>query len=286
MRCRVRTLAPTVVLLASGLAGAAEFAILGAKLVVKDPSGSEDRRSVVATAKEQASDISALADPTAGGAVLTITLDGGTATTQSFVLDAGGWSASGTSGYRYAGPIGADGDCVKKVVLQRRASGTALLKLTLRGNVGTQALALLPPNPGAQASLALEVGSDRYCTVFGGAAGGTVRTDTSAVWKITAPESEGACPITTTTSSSSTTSTTTTAVCGDGVVQVPEQCEPVSAGACPPIPEVACGAPGGPVPCQCCVVPAAAVVFVISPPVCCDGSPCNFPNPFICECPP
>jgi hypothetical protein len=276
----VRSSALACVLLATLVSGAAaaDFSILGGRLAVKDPSGSEDRRSVVATAKEQASDVPALANPMAGGAMLTIVLDGGTGSSQTFVLDAGGWSATGTSGYRYAGPTGADGDPVKKVVLQRRASGTALLKLALRGSVGTQALTLVPPNLGVDAAIALDVAGDRYCAAFGGTAGGTVRRDTSQVWKVVSPGAEAGCP--------TTTSTTMVApVCGDGVVQLPEECEPTAPLACVQIPEVACGAADGPVACRCCIVPGGALEFLLDQPVCCDGSPCNLPTPFICECP-
>ena len=38
----------------------------------------------------------------------------------TFVLDVVGWSASG-SGYRYTGPMGADGDAVKRVAAKARA---------------------------------------------------------------------------------------------------------------------------------------------------------------------
>jgi hypothetical protein len=65
-------------------------------------------------------------DPRIGGATLTVIANGGTAPSETFVLDAAGWSASG-SGYRYCGPTGADGDSMKRVVVERTAGGTAAI---------------------------------------------------------------------------------------------------------------------------------------------------------------
>lgn len=263
-----------------GLPGiAADRVILGGKLAVKDPGGVEERRSVVGVGKERATDVPVLSDPTAGGAVLSVAIDGATSTVQSYVLDATGWRASGGTGYRYVGPTATDGDPVRKVMLQRRANGTALLKMTLRGGTGTQSLDLVPPNPGVQGAFVLSVaGGDRYCVTLGGGAGGSIGTDTSRAWKVRDAVAEVGCP--------TTTSTTLPAVCGDGVVEQPEECEPVVPGACPQLPDVACGAAGGPAACRCCVVPGGAIEFVVGQPICCDGSPCDLSTPFVCQCPP
>jgi hypothetical protein len=212
---------------------------------------------------------------------------------QSYELDAGGWAAAGSSGYRYVGPTGVDGDPVRKVVLQRRANGTALLKVSLRGSLGTQQLDVVPPNPGATGLFVLDVaGGDRYCSALGGAAGGTVRRDEAKVWRIVGASAEVACPATTSTSTTSTSSTSTTVpgVCGNGVVEFPEECEPSAPGGCPPIPEVLCGEVSGPAECRCCVVPGSAIFFMgEEPPPCCDGSECMPVGPpsgvNICECP-
>jgi hypothetical protein len=263
----------------AGSAPGADRVILGDSLVVRNPDGVEQRRTLVGVGKERATDVPGVSDPTVGGAVLTIALDGGTPSTQSYVLDAGGWAAAGSSGYRYVGPTGADGDPVRKVAL--------------RGSLGTQPLDVVPPNPGATGIFVLGVaGGDRYCTALGGTAGGTVRRDEAKVWRIAGASAEVACPTTTSTSTTSTSSSTTTVpgVCGNGVVEFPEECEPSAPGGCPPIPEVLCGEVSGPAECRCCVVPGSAIAFIgEEPPPCCDGSECMPVGPpsgvNICECP-
>jgi hypothetical protein len=66
-------------------------------------------------------------DPPIGGATLTVIANGGAASSETLVRDAAGWSAG--SGYRYAGPTGADGDSVKRVVVERTSGGTAAITI-------------------------------------------------------------------------------------------------------------------------------------------------------------
>jgi hypothetical protein len=180
--CLLALLAGVASVAGGGSAAGADRVILGDSLVVRNPDGVEQRRTLVGVGKERATDVPGVSDPTVGGAVLMIALDGGTPSMQSYELDAGGWAAAGSSGYRYVGPTGVDGDPVRKVVLQRRANGTALLKVSLRGSLGTQQLDVVPPNPGATGLFVLDVaGGDRYCSALGGAAGGTVRRDEAKV---------------------------------------------------------------------------------------------------------
>jgi hypothetical protein len=83
---------------------------------------------------------------------------------------------------------------VRKVLLKRTPNGTALVKAILKGNVGTQDLSVVPPNPGDEGGIILAInGGGTYCASFGGAAGGgetadscgrsnQTRTETPAWW--------------------------------------------------------------------------------------------------------
>ena len=86
------------------------------------------------------------------------------------------------------------------------------------------------------------------------------------------------CVATTTTSTSTTsTSTTTTTlgpICGDDQInQSSEECDGTARGDCVVAPELACGAPGGTAPCQCCIPPGATHPIGAGGPQCCDGQP-------------
>src|SRR5439155_16346643 len=115
---------------------------------------------------------------------LRVIANGTTNSDQTYILDAGGWTAFGTAQFKYAGPTGADGDPVKRVLL-RTVGGTALLKVLIKGSVGTQNLNVVPPNPGADGGLILDInGGGRYCVAFGGAAGGTSTVNTAQTWTV------------------------------------------------------------------------------------------------------
>jgi hypothetical protein len=174
---------------------AAPRVLLGKRLLVKDPNGSESSRGTLGLAKETASDIGPLAgDPVANGASLRVVVNGMVPSDQTYALDAGGWSAIGT-GFKYSGPTGGDGDPVKKVLLKLTPGGTALMKVLLKGSIGTQLLNLLPPNPGVSGEVILSIngGGATYCTAFGGAAGGNITTNSVKLFKITNPSAQD-CP--------------------------------------------------------------------------------------------
>jgi hypothetical protein len=176
--------------------------ILGKRLTASDPAGAESSRRLTVLAKETATDIgpTIAGDPTASGATLRLVANGMTASDQTYVLDAGGWSAIGALGFRYSGPTGGDGDPVKKIVLKRTPGGTALVRLLLRGDVGSQNLDVVPPNPGSDGAFVLEIPAGaRYCAGFGGAAGGTVARDTATQWKVVNATAEPGCPVASTT---------------------------------------------------------------------------------------
>jgi hypothetical protein len=170
--------------------------ILGRKLLVRDPSGSENGRGVVAIGRETATDIGAaiLGNPAVSGATLRVVTNGMVASDQTYVLDAAGWSPLGSTGFSYRGPTGVDADPVKRVLLKRTPGGTALLKAILKGNLGTQSLDVVPPNLGSDGGLVLGItGGGTYCVAFGAAAGGVERRNDGELWKVVNAAAEG-CP--------------------------------------------------------------------------------------------
>jgi len=169
--------------------------ILGKNILVKNPTGDEERRTVIVFAKENPTDIGPfLGDPVADGATLRLITKGTTDSDQTYLLNAAGWTALGSTGWKYSGPTGGDGDPVKKVLLKQTPGGTALLKVILKGSVGTQNLAVLPPNTADEGGLILDLhGGVTLCAAYGGAAGGTEVKDENRMWKLKNPTADG-CP--------------------------------------------------------------------------------------------
>ena len=64
---------------------------------------------------------------TGGDATIQVIANGTTNSDQTYILDAGGWRALGSVGFKYLGPTGVDGDPVKLVLLKRTLGGTAML---------------------------------------------------------------------------------------------------------------------------------------------------------------
>jgi hypothetical protein len=170
--------------------------VRGKKILVKDPTGAEEQRTVIALGKETGTDIGPgiVGNPVFDGATLRVIAKGTLDSDQTYVLDAAGWSPVGTTGFKYSGPTAGDGDPVKKLLLKRTPNGTALVKAILKGNVGTQSLDVEPPNAGDEGGLILGInGGATYCVAFGGAAGGSEAKDTDQLWKITNATAD-ACP--------------------------------------------------------------------------------------------
>src|SRR5262245_21258647 len=78
------------------IARASDQTILGNQLLVKNPS-TPDKRHVVAKAKEKGSPNTLAGDPVMSGATLTITLDGGTPSQQTYSLPTGQSGLTGKS---------------------------------------------------------------------------------------------------------------------------------------------------------------------------------------------
>jgi len=209
-----------VVGLLAGSAPAGDQTILGKSITVKSRSGDATRRQVKGSAKEKASPNTLVGDPTvaggAGGAVLTIVANGGMPSAQTFVLNQGTssggapfWSGDAVKGFTYRDPDGEQG-AVERASIRRSPSGSFVMKVLLSGKNGP--LAIVPPNPGTDACVALELGvdgtsGDRYSVQFGPES--TIANDGDMLFKAKHPLVEGVCPtVVTTTTTTSPTSTT------------------------------------------------------------------------------
>jgi hypothetical protein len=252
-------------LLAAGTAVAADQEVLGRKLLVRDPTGMEPNRLVSIQGKERPTSMTLVGDPTVGGATLDVIANGGTGSAQHLTLDAAGWSPTPT-GFTYRGPT--TGDPVRKVTLKLTPTGVAILKVVLKGNVGTSDLALTPPDPGDGGGLVLAIaGGDRYCVSLGGSAGGTERQDTASLWLVTDATDKPGCPASTTPTTSSTIAfgcSSSGPVCG-GSCPAGYHCENVGGGS-----ECFCFT-GGTDECANCDTPCnpgdvCAAVIDITPP--------------------
>jgi hypothetical protein len=187
--------------------------VLGKSFVVKDPAPGVDAslRSVVVVGKEQESGDSIAGNPLANGATIEIIANGASSSAQTFTLPPGayvagspGWKAIGNPviGYSYKDTVGANGP-VKAATIKRTATGTLIVKATIKSSLGPGPqphITVVPPAPGTDGGMRFIIhGGDTYCVAFGGAAGGTVsNTPTSGSptkgFKIANPTLETSCP--------------------------------------------------------------------------------------------
>src|SRR6185295_7918399 len=82
-----------------GLAVADDHAVLGRKIMVRDPGPDPLRRKVVGLGKEVLSNDAVIGNPVAAGATLTLFTLGGTAAEQAFPLPAAGWHPVSVLGF-------------------------------------------------------------------------------------------------------------------------------------------------------------------------------------------
>ena len=181
-------LVAVVVGLLAGSAPAGDQTILGKSITVKSAPGDATRRQVKGSAKEKASPNTLVGDPTvagdAGGAVLTIVANGGTPSVQTFVLNQGTssggepfWSGDVVRGFKYRDPGGEQG-AVERASIRRSPSGSFVMKLSLSGKNGP--LAIVPPNPGTDACVALQLGVDGTSGATASSSGRRARSRTTA----------------------------------------------------------------------------------------------------------
>jgi hypothetical protein len=200
------------------VAHAADQTILGDTLQVKNPS-TPDKRKIVAKAKEKGSTNTLVGNPTLGGATLTIRANGGSPTSQTFNLPIGTspstgkpfWSGDPVKGFKYK-DAKYDNGPIKGLTIKKSASGTFQIKATGLGKVS--GVGVLPPNPGTDGCVLLEIaGGDSYSVQFG-TLDGTITNKGALEYKHKKPSGEGTCVTTTTsTTAAPTTSTTSTTLC-------------------------------------------------------------------------
>ena len=175
--------------LASGQGHAAQ-AILGKKILIKDPGTATGRKIVVKAKEGPGSTNTIVGDPTVSGATLRVIASGTTSSDQTFPLPDTGWSVLGTSGFKFINTT--PGNPVTKVIIKKSGSGVFLIKALIKGSLGT--ISVVPPNTGSEAGIILTInGGDSYCASFGGGAMGTVSTDTATLYKVANPTVER-CP--------------------------------------------------------------------------------------------
>src|SRR5438270_51047 len=97
----------TLLLLFPVTTRAAEQAVLGSKLQVKNPS-TPDKKKIIVKAKESPSSDTLVGDPVTNGATVTIRLTGGAPNGETFTLAPGTsmsgkpfWSGDSTKGFKY-----------------------------------------------------------------------------------------------------------------------------------------------------------------------------------------
>jgi photosystem II stability/assembly factor-like uncharacterized protein len=167
-------------------------AILGKSIVIQNPNPSDPaRRKLTVVASEPASTVTLdLAALLANGGILTVTAEGPLQlSSQSFSLP-GPWIALGTTGARYSDRMGINGP-VRSVDISKTSAGTMKVKIKLLGKLGPGEqphLKVVPPNPGTEAQVSLQVnGGGAYCTGFGDAAGGSVQNKGPLLFRVTNP---------------------------------------------------------------------------------------------------
>ncbi len=187
----------------AAVAYGADQTILGQSFLARDP-GPPTRRKVLVKAKEPASPNTIVGDPTVTGATLTLSANGGTPSTQTFVLPSANWSGDATRGFKYKDASGTAG-AIKLVKVKRTRNGKLLLKALATAKNGT--VTVVPPNPGTDACALLQIaGGDSYSVRFG--PDSQITNKDGRLFRAKRPPTEGSCIASTTTTTSSTTSTT------------------------------------------------------------------------------
>jgi hypothetical protein len=174
------------------LAHAGDQTVLGNQLSIKAGSSTK----IVVKAKETATDNTINGDPTAHGATLTVSANGGTSTIQTFNLPAGTspmtskpfWSGDATKGYKYKDPKGENGP-VKTAQIKKTASGVFQIKAVVDSKRGP--VSVVPPNTGIFGCAQLNIGSgDSYHVRF---ASGTITNKAATQFKVKKPTLQGTC---------------------------------------------------------------------------------------------
>jgi hypothetical protein len=201
-------------LCAVGLAYAVDQQILGTSITVRNPSTAA-KRKVTIKAKEKASPNTIVGNPITTGANLQVFLTGGSSNNQFFFLPTGTsgitgkpfWSGDAVKGFTYKDPKGENGP-VKRVQIKKSASGTFFLKAIASGKLGF--VSLVPPNPGTNACVVLDLNASVTYSVKFGPGDGVVTNTGTTLYKHKKVALEGPCAFISSTTSSTASTTTTT----------------------------------------------------------------------------
>jgi len=187
-----------------GVASALDASILGKVAIVKNITGAEADRAIVLRAKADVPSACGIGDVVSNPPTLRIVTTGATPSDVTYELPFDGdqrrpgwvFSSGGTIGAHYIGSV--QGEPIKRLRFRFGASDAGCqysISALVLGKVGTQDVTVVPPNPGTGLSMIYTDGfGNRLCASFGGAAGGTIATDTDRVFKILNPTSAPACP--------------------------------------------------------------------------------------------
>ena len=187
----------SLLVLAGGIAYAADQTVLGKSILVKNPS-TPDKRKITIQGKEKTSNDSIVGNPTVSGATLKVSVDGGSPSSQTFNLPQGlaangkpFWSGDATKGYKYKDSLGVNG-AVKIAQIKKTPAGVFQVKATIMGKIG--ALSVVPPNPGNDSCSLLKIGGgDSYSVAIGAPTGALVSNNGAVQFKAKNPTSEASC---------------------------------------------------------------------------------------------
>ena len=189
----------------AGVAIAADQTILGNKFQVNAKEPDITKRKIKGQGKEKLSPNTIVGNPTTGGATLEVFANGGTSTSQTFLMPAAAWSGDAVKGFKYKDTLGA----VKNARIKLK-NGKFQIKVQVSGKQGL--ITVLPPNPGTTACFAITIGGggDRYSVDFGPTS--TIKNKDNRKFIAKKPTAEGVCPSGPTTTSTTTSSTTSTTI--------------------------------------------------------------------------
>src|SRR5262249_55766505 len=144
--------------------GATQY-MFGYKMIVKDPNGSETKRSFLVLGRVLAGcDDTIVGDPVTNGASLTIVANGTTSTSQTFPLPAGaGWWVIG-GGFKWVDKARSQPVHLLQISKKiSKGSGACKFKAVVKGADGGT-LSVVPPFTGHDGGAILAVnGGDTYC---------------------------------------------------------------------------------------------------------------------------